>query len=290
MHQLGWQKLLCHGCKSHAPPWQWYPGGGVSTCQGRMFSMVIVFAAATVGCVIFIAVFMLSSRARQDAGWWWCGGGFGVVVVVVWMVEGGVDVTTYHRHCCCRRHRCWLLGVVHWVAETCGPAPCKLVAYVVDIDLKRSLSIIDEIDGRSVMVGGGWCSGHWHCYGAFYMFGSTADGVEWFFVVAVVSMHRFCLLDDGQGQGSSLHVMETGATAASQDVSWMGLAGGGRQHWWQKEANKGALASGDPCGPVLWPASWTAALAQRVMEKLTANSCVVKLRTSHLHNDPCYSK
>ena len=94
------------------------------------------------------------------------------------MVDGGVDVTTDCRRCCCRRHRCWLLGVVRWVAETCGPAPCKLVAYVVDIDLKRLLSIIDEIDGRSVMVGGGWCSGHWHCYGAFYMFGSTADGVE----------------------------------------------------------------------------------------------------------------
>jgi len=81
--------------------------------------------------------------------------------------------------------------------------------------------------------------------------------------------------------------METGATVASQDalVEWA---------LQEEEDNiddkKGALASGDPCGPVLWPASWTAALAQRVMEKLTADSCVVKLRTSHLHNDPCYSK
>ena len=35
-------------------------------------------------------------------------------------------------------------------------------------------------------------------------------------------MHRFCLLDGGQDQGSSLHVMEMGATVASQDalVEW----------------------------------------------------------------------
>jgi len=74
-------------------------------------------------------------------------------------------------HCCCHHcchwhhwhHHCQLLDVVHWVAETGGPTLCDLVADGVNVNLKR-LSIIDEVNGRLVMVNGGWRSSHWRCY------------------------------------------------------------------------------------------------------------------------------
>jgi len=47
----------------------------------------------------------------------------------------------------------------------------------------------------------------------------------------------------------------------------------------KKEAKKEALTSGgDPYGPVLWPESLTAALAQCIMEALAADPCVPKIK------------
>jgi len=104
-------------------------------------------------------------------------------------------------------------------------------------------------------------------------------------------MHRFCLLDGGQDQGSSLHVMEMGATVANQDalVEWA---------LQEEEDNIDEKNKGKERSTRIWRSLWTClvasildrSLARRIMEALAADSCDVKLRTSHIHNEACYSK
>jgi len=111
----------------------------------------------------------MTSRGVVIQWWFWCWRR--------WQLNGGVDGTTSHRHCpCCHHRRFRLLEGVCWVAKACGPSLCDLIADGVDIKVERSL-IIDKINGRSVMVNGGWRSGCWRCYGYFYTFGSTAGVV-----------------------------------------------------------------------------------------------------------------
>jgi len=104
------------------------------------------------------------------------GGGvvfFGVVIIGGWMVASS-NVMMNHCHHCHQHHCCQLLDVVCWVTETCSPASCDLIADGVDTNLKRSLSIINKIDGTGWWLAQQPLALLWF----FYMFGSTADGVE----------------------------------------------------------------------------------------------------------------
>jgi len=122
--------------------------------------------AAVIGDVS-VASFMLVLGAQQDVVVQWC-----FWCCCHWQLNDGVNFMANCDHCCCHHcchwhhwhHHCQLLDVVHWVAETGGPTLCDLVADGVNVNLKR-LSIIDEVNGRLVMVNGGWYSSWWHCYG-----------------------------------------------------------------------------------------------------------------------------